>query len=208
MKDVVKIDARGLSCPQPVLLTKKTIEKSAATVFVVIVDNQISRENVLRFLNSQGFQVDSREIASDHFEIQASREAMVPEPADEQPRAGIDSVNPAESRLVIFVGSCYMGSGDQDLGSKLMRGFLRTLIDMHFNPWRMIFINSGVKLTTTDEEATEALALLSEKGVEILSCGTCLQHYGVDDRLAVGRSTTMYEVLETLEKAGKVISPD
>lgn len=101
-----------------------------------------------------------------------------------------------------------MGSGDEELGAKLMRGFLRTLIDMSFTPWRMIFINSGVMLTTIDEEAVEALMLLSEKGVEILSCGTCLQHYKVDQKISVGRSTTMYEVLETLEKASKVISPD
>lgn len=208
MKNVVEIDARGLSCPQPVLIAKKTIENSIADIFVVSVDNPISRENVCRFLNNQGFDLELRELASDHFEIEATRNlaAMKHQSTQEDIEPGPEPITGA--RLVVYLGTCRMGSGDEELGQKLMRGFLRTLIDMHFQPWRMIFINSGVKLTTEDAEAVEALTLLSEKGVEILSCGTCLQHYGVDDRLAVGRSTTMYEVLETLNNASKVISPD
>jgi intracellular sulfur oxidation DsrE/DsrF family protein len=72
----------------------------------------------------------------------------------------------------------------------------------------MIFINSGVRLTTVDEESTEATLLLQENGVEILSCGTCLQHFGLEDSLKVGKATNMYEVIETLNSASKVISPD
>jgi selenium metabolism protein YedF len=100
-----------------------------------------------------------------------------------------------------------MGKGDEELGRKLMRGFLRTWIDVDAVPWRMIFINSGVELTVTDEEAVDALGMLQHKGVEILSCGTCLQHFGYESDLKVGRTTNMYEVVETLRTASKVISP-
>lgn len=208
MKYTVTIDARGLNCPQPVLLTKKSLETSDSEDFMVLVDNFVSMENVCRFLKSQG--LDAKVISKEdgQYEIEAHRvgaqTANDTRPADPVSVTDISG----ESGLVVFVGSCFMGAGDDDLGAKLMRGFLRTLIDMSFKPWRMIFINSGVKLTTVDDEATEALGMLLEKGVEILSCGTCLQHYKVEDKLAVGRSTTMYEVIETLAKATKVISPD
>ncbi len=208
MKHTVTIDARGLNCPQPVLLTKKTLENSDSDVFLVLVDNFVSMENVCRFLKSQGLEPKVLGEKDGQYEIQAHRSAL--QNARDMSAAGPVTVSESseESGLVIFVGSCFMGAGDNDLGVKLMRGFLRTLIDMSFTPWRMIFINSGVKLTSIDDEATEALGMLSEKGVEILSCGTCLQHYKVEDKLAVGRSTTMYEVIETLAKATKVISPD
>ena len=208
MKPKLSIDARGLNCPQPVLLARKSIENSNTDSLMVIVDNSISKENVCRFLTNQGFEVNPRELSSDHFEIVAMKNAPDEVSAWDVQAPQNDAPQPDRSSLVVYVGTCLMGSGDQDLGAKLMRGFLRTLIDMSFKPWRMIFINSGVMLTTVDEEAVEALTLLSEKGVEILSCGTCLQHYKVDEKLSVGRSTTMYEILETLEKASKVVSPD
>ena len=72
----------------------------------------------------------------------------------------------------------------------------------------MIFINSGVKLTTVDEEGAEAISMLEEKGVEILSCGTCLQHFGIEDKLRVGKVTNMFDIIESLNAAAKVISPD
>ena len=101
-----------------------------------------------------------------------------------------------------------MGRGDDELGAKLMRGFLRTMIDSTPLPWRMVFINSGVKLTTIDQEAVEAISLLEEKGVEVLSCGTCLEHFNLKDKLAAGKVTNMFEIIETLNSATKVISPD
>ena len=111
-------------------------------------------------------------------------------------------------RNVVYVGTDRMGAGDDVLGQKLMRGFLRTWIDCNPKPWRMIFINAGVKLTTVDEEAAEAVSLLEENGVEILSCGTCLQHFNLEDKLKVGKTTNMFEVIESLNAATKVISPD
>jgi selenium metabolism protein YedF len=89
-----------------------------------------------------------------------------------------------------------------------MRGFLRTWIDVEPRPWRIIFINSGVKLTTIDDEAVEAVSLLEERGVEVLSCGTCLEHFGLSDKLRAGRVTNMFEVIESLQDAAKVVSPD
>ena len=101
-----------------------------------------------------------------------------------------------------------MGRGDDSLGAQLIRGFLRTIIDSAPLPWRVILINSGVMLSSVDHEAVEALHVMEEKGVEILSCGTCLEKFGLVNQIQVGRVTNMFEVVESLNAATKVISPD
>ncbi len=210
MGDVHMVDARGLKCPQPVLEAKRVIDGRLADRFIVLVDNTTSRENVKRFVTNQGYEVETTEKASDHFELNVTRSGAA-KPVEEQEEllACPVSESPATNgRLVVYVGSNVMGQGSDELGVKLMRGFLRTWIDVKPRPWRIVFINSGVQLTTNDEEAVDALSMLAEDGVDILSCGTCLEHFGIEDRLKIGRVTNMYEVIETLQEAGKVVSPD
>lgn len=209
MNEIITVDARGLSCPQPVLETKKAFEESDARQLRVLVDNVTSKENVRRFASNQGCEVHVQDLGADQYEIQVKRptgevavqaaEALLPCPVPQAAERG---------KNVVYIGNSSMGRGDEALGAKLMRGFLRTWIDVKPAPWRMIFINSGVKLTTVDEEAAEAVSLLEEKGVEILSCGTCLEHFGLTDKLKVGRVTNMFEVIESFNSANKVISPD
>ncbi len=209
MTERLKIDARGLACPQPVLRTKEALEKGEADEFVVLVDNLAARDNVCRFAASQGCSVQVTVLGGDQFEVILCR-------GEKEGASASAHVNSAplvcntsgNNRIVVYVGSCCMGKGDDNLGRKLIRGFLRTWIDADTKPWRIIFINSGVELTTMDDEALDALMILEDKGVEILSCGTCLQFFGYEDRLRVGRSTNMYEVVDTLKQADKVISPD
>ncbi len=210
MSDIRKIDARGLTCPQPVLETKKALDEGLSDNLLVLVDNSVSKENVARFARNQGCTVDVRETSNGIFEIRVNRtDANEPErPVEPLLPCPVPTAQPANDKMLVYVGTNCMGSGDKTLGTKLMRGFLRTLIDVEPRPWRMVFINSGVHLTTIDEEATEAVAMLEQKGVEVLSCGTCLQHFGLVDKLKVGRDTNMFEVIESLQGAGKVISPD
>jgi selenium metabolism protein YedF len=209
MRDVFTVDARGLSCPQPVLETRKAFEDSNATAFKILVDNVTSKENVKRFASNQGCEVTIEELGADQYEIRVKR------PIGEAPAVEIQELLPCplpqstpNGKNVVYIGTDAMGLGDADLGHKLMRGFLRTLIDVSPIPWRVIFINAGVKLTTTDEEAVDAVSMLEEKGVEVLSCGTCLEHFGLVDKLKVGRITNMFEVVESFNAANKVISPD
>jgi len=207
MNDKLTVDARGLACPQPVLETKRVLDEDLASIFSVLVDNETSRENVCRFARNRGCLVEVLETVGNQFEIKISRTDVTAPVVKEEllpcaaPAAG-------SQRIVVFVGSRSMGRGDEDLGTRLMRGFLRTWIDVEPKPWRMIFINSGVELTTVDDEAAEAVSMLEQKGVEILSCGTCLQHFGLEEKLKVGRATNMFEVIETLNSAAKVVSPD
>lgn len=209
MADALTVDARGLACPQPVLETKRVFDEGQASQFIVLVDNVTSRENVSRFARNQGCEVRIEEAGDANYRIIISRDASQSPPASKEELIACSVPQPAaQVKNVVYVGTDRMGAGDDDLGQKLMRGFLRTWIDSTPLPWRMIFINSGVKLTTVDEEAAEAVAMLEEKGVEILSCGTCLQHFKLEDKLRVGKATNMFEVIESLNAATKVISPD
>ncbi|MEW6352537.1 MAG: sulfurtransferase-like selenium metabolism protein YedF [Thermodesulfobacteriota bacterium] len=208
MSRPITVDARGLQCPQPVLLTKKAMEDNSACGWVVLVDNPTSTENVSRFARNQGFAAEVREESSGQYSITVLKTDSAAGPQQELlPCPAGKTVAAAERGHVVYIGTNSMGSGDEELGRKLMRGFLRTWIDIKPLPWRMVFINSGVKLTSIDEEAVEAISILGERGVEILSCGTCIEYFGLSDKLRVGRVTNMYEVIETLTTAAKVISP-
>ncbi|HTY21770.1 MAG TPA: sulfurtransferase-like selenium metabolism protein YedF [Desulfomonilaceae bacterium] len=208
MNDIFTVDARGLTCPQPVLETKKALEDRISGPLRVLVDNTTSRENVMRFARNQGCKVETQESGPEQFEITIIRCGDAPEPANQEELlpCPVPETNPL--RNLVYIGNNCMGRGDDELGTKLMRGFLRTWIDSTPLPWRMVFINSGVKLTTIDEEAVEALSLLEEKGVDVLSCGTCLEHFNLKDKLRAGKVTNMFEIIESLNSATKVISPD
>lgn len=209
MSEMITIDARGLACPQPVLETKKALESHLSNHFKVLVDNDAARENVSRFARNQGCEVEIEGDGPDQFQIDIVRTGDAPatDRTDESAPSPAAEASP-RPKTVVYVSSCSMGRGDEELGTKLMRGFLRTWIDSQPLPWRMIFINSGVRLTTVDHEAVEAVSLLEERGVEILSCGTCLEHFGLKDDLHAGKVTNMYEVIDSLNAASKVISPD
>lgn len=209
MTDTVTVDARGLACPQPVLETKRVLDRSSHDLFQVLVDNVTARENVSRFARNQGCDVEVRDDGGGWFEIRIRRGGAGSPPTEQQELLACPVAETgAKVKNVVYVGKNCMGSGDDALGVKLMRGFLRTLIDSAPLPWRVIFINSGVKLTTIDDEAVDAVSMLQEKGAEILSCGTCLQHFNLEDRLRVGKATNMFEVIESFNAADKVISPD
>jgi len=209
MENILTVDARGLSCPQPVLETKRVIDEQLSDHFMVLVDTETSRENVSRFARNKGFHVEIRENGQEQFEIDIRRVEAGPEPQAQGPLVPCPvPESSAQARNVVYVANSCMGRGDDELGQKLMRGFLRTWIDMEPKPWRMIFINSGVSLTTIDDESVEAVSILQERGVEVLSCGTCLQYFSLEDKLRVGKVTNMYEVIESMNSATKVISPD
>jgi len=209
MENILTVDARGLSCPQPVLETKRVIDDQLSDHFRVLVDTETSRENVSRFARNKGFHVEIRENGQEQFEVDIRRTEAGSEPQAQEPLVPCPvPETSAQSRNVVYVANNCMGRGDDELGQKLMRGFLRTWIDMEPKPWRMIFINSGVRLTTIDDESVEAVSMLEERGVEVLSCGTCLQFFGLEDKLRVGKVTNMYEVIESMNSATKVISVD
>jgi selenium metabolism protein YedF len=99
-----------------------------------------------------------------------------------------------------------LGQGSGDLGRVLMNSFLYTLRESSEGITAIIFLNSGVYLTCEGSENLEHLEALEKEGVEILSCGTCLDFYNLKNRLKIGKISNMYSIVELLERAGKVLS--
>jgi selenium metabolism protein YedF len=191
-----EIDCRGMACPQPVVAAKKALDDSVGEEFVLIVDNLAARDNVERFAQSQGAMVDVQKKGNDFFlHIQRKGACELGE-----------SVQKAE-KVVVYINSNLLGAGEEALGTILMRSFLRTLLDLKPIPSKLIFINSGVRLTTEGSEVLESLKALSRKGVEILSCGTCLDFYGLKEKLKVGVISNMYDIAQSLLEADRLIRP-
>jgi selenium metabolism protein YedF len=194
-----EIDCRGMACPQPVLTVKKAIEEGEKT-FAVLVDNEAARENVRRFGESQGYGVAIKEEAAGLYRLTLTF-VSDSEPMD-KPAAITD-----KEKIVVYISRQEMGTGNDELGMILMRAFLKTLQEFQPPPWRMVFLNSGVKLTTTGSPVLGVLAELENAGVEILSCGTCLDYFQLKTELKAGKVTNMYEIIASLASAERVIAP-
>jgi len=191
-----EIDCRGMACPQPVITMKKVLEESEDKEFILIVDNPAARDNVERFAQSQGAVVDIEEKEKDFYlHIQKGSRCNL-----------ASSVQKAE-KVVIYINSNLLGIGEEALGTILMRAFLKTLLDLKPIPSKVIFINSGVRLTTEGSEVLETLKAISEQGVEILSCGTCLDFYGLKEKLKAGVISNMYDIAQSLVEADRLIRP-
>jgi len=193
------LDCRGMSCPQPVLETKKALQKSPSGEVLVLVDNPASKENVRRFAESQGYRVDiSEEKGAFQLRLQKPEGRRKDSVREERKVEG-------ETQSVVFIESDSIGRGSEELGRILMRSFLHTLAEGDFKAAKIIMVNSGVKLTCEGSEVLEDLRHLSRQGAEILSCGTCLDYFGLKTKLQVGRVSNMYEILSSLAQAGKVL---
>jgi len=195
------VDARGLSCPQPVILTKQALAEGGEVV--TIVDNPTSRMNVSRMAEKQGFFVEVEEKQDGTYLriVPRAGATAAPEPASTRDRA------PFEGPTVFLIGSNTLGIGAEELGTILMRSFLHTLNEVSPLPDSLVFLNSGVQLVIEGSPVLEDLRALVEQGVEVLACGTCLGYYDLKDKVAVGTVSNMYAIAETLLHAGKVISP-
>lgn len=190
-----EIDCRGLACPAPVLATKKGIEEASGSAFRVLLDKGAARENVLRFCASKGIAV-SEELGDDSTSllISGTHETTSQGNRDEK-----------KTSPVILIASDKLGSGSDELGRLLMKNFIITLLELGKQPEKIFFVNSGVLLTTAGSEVVEPLSKLVNAGVEMFSCGVCLEYYGVSDKLVVGMTTNMYTIAESLLQSGNAI---
>ena len=195
------IDARGLACPAPVLQTKAAIDKDQPQTIKITVDNDAAGQNVTRFLQSQNYHTAVAE-TGDGITITGTRDgdvAPVPSPQDVAPcRAG--------SKILVMVTTDRIGHGDDELGQKLMKSFIATLKEMGGDLWRLVLVNSGVKLTIDESPCLTDLQDLVKSGVSILVCGTCLDHFNLLDKKEVGETTNMLDIMTSLQLAEKVIN--
>jgi selenium metabolism protein YedF len=187
------IDCKGLKCPLPVITAKKyfdSIEEGSATV---IVDNEVANSNISKFAQSSGLDYSS-ELKDGLYHINISKSSCACKP-----------MAFSEEKLVIMIGSDKLGLGDDDLGTLLMKSYLYALSESDRLPADMIFVNGGAKLCVEGSDCLSSLKALSEKGVNILCCGTCLDFYGLKEKLAVGEISNMYTIVEKLNNASNTI---
>jgi selenium metabolism protein YedF len=193
------IDCRGLACPQPVVVTKQALDQLKEGEMIVLVDNASSCNNVERFVRSQGCSVEIKEEGQD-FYIHVQKTSG----------KGEEKTTPSEEKakkVVVYINSHLLGGGDEALGSFLMKAFLKALLDLETQPNRLILVNSGVQLAAEDSKVLESLQGLSEKGVEIVCCGTCIDFYELKGKMKVGVISNMYDIIQSMLEADRVLSP-
>lgn len=190
-----QIDARGLSCPKPVIETKKILDKLTEGSVTTIVDNETAMNNVKKLAESMSYSVNVREIGED-FHVQMYKEEEV---------KGIRLESNEKRELVIMFGNKTIGQGSVELGKVLMKSYIYTLTEYRPYPKSLLFMNDGVELTTEGSEVIEYLRELESEGVEILSCGTCLDYLHLKNKLVVGGVTNMYTIVEKLHRAKEKI---
>ena len=194
----MQIDARGKACPQPVILAKKEIDGGCRDL-TVLVDNKTAVENLTRLGNSAGMTVTTGETAQGLFVQLTGEGKIVEEPVIACPTTG--------NGYAVFVGKDVVGAGERELGYNLMKMALYTLAQSDSVPAHVLFMNDGVKLPAGEEQQViDSLMTLIEKGSLVLVCGTCLNYYGLADRLKVGTVSNMYDIMSAMQRADKVIT--
>lgn len=191
---MIKVDAIGQVCPVPIIMTKNALKDIDEGQVEVSVDNKISLENLQKMSKEMGYDYTVEE-SGEVFKIVINKMRESIEMRD------------SEDNSVVVIDSLYMGKGDVELGRILMKGFIYTLSEMEELPKTILFYNEGVKLVVDGAESLQDLKTLEERGVEILSCGTCLNFYGLTESLGVGSITNMYTILERQMRATRVIKP-
>jgi selenium metabolism protein YedF len=195
-----EIDARGQACPAPVLMTKTAIEEKDPSIIKVTVDNEAAKQNVSRFLQSRQFEI-SEVLEGNDFSVIGKKEDVV---ASE--KSVVEKVETDIKKIMVMVATDRVGYGDDELGSKLMISFIKTLKEMGPELWRLVFVNNGVKLTIEGSEVLPVLKEYEKEGLQILVCGTCLDHFDLLDQKQVGETTNMLDIVTAMQLADKVIN--
>ena len=191
---MIKVDAVGQVCPVPIIMTKNALKKIEEGQVEVSVDNKISLENLEKMSQEMGYAYDV-ESSGDTFRIVINKVKETVGLMEEH------------DNTVVVISSLHMGNGEPELGKILIKGFIYTLSEMDFLPKTILLYNEGVKLAVEGSESLNDLLTLEARGVEILSCGTCLNFYGLTDKLKAGTVTNMYTIAERQMKSTKVIKP-
>ena len=190
------IDALGDKCPIPVVKAKKALATMDEGTLEVLVDNETSVTNLTSFAKAQNCEIASDQLAPEKYSVKIVKAAG--SAPDAAAAAGFGP-------RVVVVPSQVMGHGDDELGGVLVKAFIFALTQQDDLPDSILFYNGGVKLTCEGSPVLDDLAKLAAAGVEVLSCGTCLKNYGIEDKLAVGEVTNMYVIVEKQLQAGVVV---
>lgn len=203
------VDARGDACPIPVVKTKQAIATlNGGGVVETWVDNDIAVQNLSKMAAMKGYGVESEKTGDDCYKVRMTISGLDDLGQDDAPEEKFQCrPMPERDNIVVAVGADHMGEGSNELGAALLKGFIFALTMQDKLPSTILFFNGGARLTCEGSDSLEDLKALGEKGVEILTCGTCLDFYGLKDKLAVGSVTNMYDIVEKQMTATLVVKP-
>lgn len=215
---MITVNAIGDICPIPVVKTKKALgELNGPGEIEVLVDNETAVKNVTKMAKSSGASAESEQLGEKQYRVlitvgeAAAQQLQSAKNSAAQPQGQTQQEAAVGCRTcvgtVVAVGSDRMGEGSEELGRILIKSFIFALTQLDDLPDKILFYNGGAKLTVEGSESLEDLKTLEEQGVEIQTCGTCLDYYGIKDKLAIGGVTNMYSIVETLQNAMSVIRP-
>lgn len=213
------VNAIGDPCPIPVVKTKNAIKELNGQKGCVetLVDNEIAVQNLTKMAVQKQYGVSSEKMEESKFRVIMEIPSLQESNDDVSQGKSLNEENrnedicciPDERKksTVVVISSSLMGEGDPELGTALMKSYLYALAQQDELPGTLLFYNGGVKLTCEDSASLEDLKSLEAQGVEILSCGTCLNFYGLTEKLQVGSVTNMYVIAEKMSQADLIIKP-
>ncbi len=216
---MVTVNAMGDKCPIPVVKTKKAIQAlTGPDTIEVLVDNKTAMQNVTKMASSQGGEVEAEKLSGEKYRIvikmkgaPASEKAEKESPASEDgtcaQESGESFCKGSTGNTIVVISSDRMGSGNDELGRVLLKGFIFAVTQLDELPAKMLFYNGGAKITCEGSDSLEDLKNLEAQGVEIQTCGTCLDYYQLKEKLAVGTVTNMYSIVEAMAGAARILRP-
>ena len=201
-----ELDMTGKTCPIPLVESQKVLaDMKPGESLKVTVDNETAVRNLFKMAEQNQIKMSADKISDVCYSVTLTMTGVSRIPSAESDLCGTDSSY--KERTVVVLSSDKMGEGDEKLGTILMKGYIYALTGLKNLPSTVILYNSGARLSVFGSDSLEDLKLLESQGVEILTCGTCLNHYGLTGTLGVGSITNMYVIAGKLAEAGKVIKP-
>lgn len=207
-----KIDERGKACPLPVIETKKTLEgMQSGESLEVLVDNEIAVQNLTKFATQKGYEVQAEKKDEQLFSVVITlpqNMTTIQVNQTEESEQEIDCIpSSIENGELVVISANTMGAGEEELGKALMKAFIFALTKQNHYPQTILFYNGGAFISCEDSDSLEDLKFLEAQGTTILTCGTCLNFYGLGEKLAVGDVTNMYDIVERMQNAKNIIRP-
>ncbi len=197
---MIQIDALGQACPLPAIRTKNAIrELETPEPIEVLVDNDIATQNLTKLGTQLGYDAQITKEADQVYKV-------ILTPLADGPVTQLEPASTMKDSYVVAISSATMGVGNDELGKVLMKGFIYALTEQEDLPKAILLYNGGILYSTEGSASLEDLQALQEKGVEILSCGTCLNYYDLSDKLAIGDVTNLYSMAEIFSKH-RVVKP-
>ncbi|MDR0489959.1 MAG: sulfurtransferase-like selenium metabolism protein YedF [Oscillospiraceae bacterium] len=201
------IDVLGKPCPVPVIEAKKALAEPETDSVLVKVDNIVAVQNLEKMANGYGYDFAFAEKVRDSYEVTISTDGKNPQaPITRTGEQELVIADEKSRKLVVAIGRNTMGEGAEELGGILIKGFIYSLTELPTPPECIIFFNSGAYLTTHGSNTIDDLAKMAAKGTKILTCGTCVNYYELQGKLAVGEIADMYKITETIAFATNVVN--